>query len=156
MFIKRTLFLEESEERKLPYIPGSPIRARCQTCKADTDHVVLEAIGMQIRLVRCQKCTAEGPFHAPLVKPKVAPEVKKKKTRTTRRRAATPEAQFKQLLEGRDLSSAMPYNVKLALSSGDIIDHTNFGLGVVTEIVGPTKAKIFFESGERVMICNRE
>ena len=140
----------------MPYIPGSPIRARCENCKADTDHLVLEASDLQIRLVRCQKCASEGPYHAPLVKPRVAPAEKKKKTRKTTRRATTPEAKFRQLLEGRDLTAVMPYNIKLSLKNGDVIDHPKFGLGVVTEISAPTKAKIFFESGERVMICSRE
>lgn len=139
----------------MPYIPGSPIKARCLTCNADTEHVVLEAIGMQIRQVRCQKCRTEGAFHAPRIKPKPEPE-KEKKTRKTTRRAATPEAQLRKLLEGRDLSAATTYSVNLVLKPGHIIDHPSFGIGVVTEIVGPTKAKIFFEAGERVMICNRE
>jgi hypothetical protein len=149
----------------LPYIPGSPIEAYCGKCKSDRNHIVLEADGMQVRLVRCEKCGEEGSLVAPRAKTRAAlleiaqKKKKKKKAPATKRRskkAVSPEEMFRELTDGSDLSSAVPYNVKKPLSAGDIVDHPTFGIGIVTVKTDVQKAKIFFETGERIMICNRK
>ena len=60
------------------------------------------------------------------------------------------------MLVGRDLSSASPYSVKAKLAAGDLIAHPTFGVGVVTAITDVHKAKVFFEDGERMLVCNRD
>ncbi len=147
----------------MPYIPGSPINAYCANCKSDQNHVVLEVDGVQVRLVRCETCSNEGEFRAPRAKTKAGlQEALRRKTmpppprkRATRRRTETPEETFQKLVEGRDLSTAEPYSIKSPFQVSDLIDHPKFGVGIVTAIADVQKVKVFFEDGERVMICNR-
>lgn len=146
----------------MPYIPGSPIDAYCSNCKSDTKHVVLEVDGLQIREVRCEKCQTSGEFRAPraglraglkaAIRRKSAPPPGRK---TTRRRAESPEETFRKMLFGRDLSAATPYSVKAALAVNELISHPTFGIGVVTAITDQYKARVFFEDGERMLVCNK-
>ncbi len=121
---------------------------------------------MQVRLVRCEKCGEEGSLVAPRAKTRAAlldfaqkKKKKKKKAPATKRRskkAVSPEEMFRELTDGSDLSAAVSYNVKKPLAVGDIVDHPTFGIGIVTIKTDVQKAKVFFETGERVMICNRK
>ncbi len=80
-----------------------------------------------------------------------------RKTRGSSKKAApTPEETFQELLSGRSTDSATKYSPKAQLLVGDVVNHASFGIGVVTSITDMQKAKIFFETGERVMICNRQ
>ncbi|MCP4602919.1 MAG: hypothetical protein GY847_20790 [Proteobacteria bacterium] len=148
----------------MPYIPGSPVEAYCTGCKADTSHVVLESEGIQIRLVRCDKCASENPFRAPRVKTKAALmefAAKKKKLsappkparRSRKPPPPSPEAVFQQLTEEMDMSTAVKYSAQESLHEGELVDHPIFGIGVVTALIDKQKAKVFFEDGERLMIC---
>ena len=147
----------------MPYISGSPIEANCTNCKIDTEHVVLEMAGLQVRSVRCKKCQQEDTYRAPRDKAKAAlMEYSKKKNTTQKTRTRTrktappaPEVVFAQLMDGLDTESAVPYNIKNQLEEGELIDHPKFGIGIVTARTDNNKAKVVFESGERVMICNR-
>jgi hypothetical protein len=129
-------------------------------CKADGGHTILEMEGLQIRLVRCERCKGEGPFRVPRAKTKA-----KLKETADRRRAAARKRHvesgrgaadtLRRLLEDRDLTQATKYAVSLTLGVGDLISHPSFGVGVVTAVNDPGKAHILFEAGERVMACNR-
>lgn len=150
----------------MPYIPGSPIDGYCSECRADVGHVVLEAVGTQIRVVRCDKCGREGPFKSPRAKTKAAllEAAQRKKAPSSRKSTRTskapptppPEEVYRQLMESRDLSSAVSYSVKNPLELGDLVKHPSFGYGIVTSLADTQKAKILFEEGERMMACNRK
>ena len=150
----------------MPYIPGSPIQAYCAQCRNDTNHVVLEASGTQIRSVRCEKCGHEGSFRSPRARTKAALiEIAERKKRTSiaprqgaRHRKSTersPEVIFAQLVADRDLTATTPYDIASPLTTGTLIEHPTFGIGLVTEMLTDQKAKVVFRSGERILICNR-
>jgi hypothetical protein len=148
----------------VPYIPGSPIEAYCTECKSDTDHRVLEVDGKLVRAVRCEKCSNEGILRAPRDKTKAAlidyakrssaPPPPRKNTRS--KKVVPPEETFRELTEHLELDTATTYNIKKPLAEGDLIDHPSFGVGLVTMVTDLHKAKVFFETGERVMVCNRK
>ena len=144
----------------LAYVPGNAVEGYCLTCKADTVQTVLEVEGLQIRQVRCEKCNAEEPFRVPRAKTKAGlREVaakRKTKTRRTRKKPEDPAQIFRKLLEGKDLSLAEKYNPKELLEIGQLIEHPQFGIGVVTAVIDAAKASIAFEDRPRVMVCNRK
>lgn len=45
-----------------------------------------------------------------------------------------------------------PYRVSDTYRLGDRVEHVTFGLGIVDEILGPTKMQVFFPSGHRKMM----
>jgi len=146
----------------VPYIPGSPIDAFCANCKSDTKHVVLEVDGLQVREVRCEKCRTNGEFRAPraglraglkaAVKRKSMPPSGRK---TTRKRAEPPEEMHRRMLMGRDISAAEPYSIKLKPAVNDLVSHPTFGVGIVVAFSDIQKIRVFFEDGERILVCNK-
>ncbi len=146
----------------MPYISGSPIDGYCSKCKDDVSHVVLEAVGTQVRMVRCNKCGREGPFKTTRAKTKAAIlEVAQRKKATRKARTSKappppkPEEMFNQLIERRDLDTAVPYTIKTTLESGSLVKHPSFGYGIVVALADEQKARVLFKDGERVMACNR-
>ncbi|MDJ0761539.1 MAG: hypothetical protein QNJ97_01005 [Myxococcota bacterium] len=136
-------------------------------CKRDSNHVVLEAVGLQIRSVRCERCGAEDAYRAPRAKTKAALlefAAQKKRTssapkpasRSRKASARTPRTIFAELTDGMDFDTALPYSAKNALNEGDLIRHPIFGIGIVTARTDFQKAKVVFETSERVMVCNRQ
>jgi hypothetical protein len=77
------------------------------------------------------------------------------KRKATRRKTETSEQIFERLVDGRDIDAATPYSIKAPLQVGDLVEHPKFGVGVVAAIPDAQKARIFFEDGERVMVCNK-
>ena len=45
-----------------------------------------------------------------------------------------------------------PYRLADSYRLGDRIDHNTYGIGIVDEILGPTKMQVFFTSGHRKMM----
>ena len=86
----------------------------------------------------------------------VPPPPPKKTTRTRKSAPPPPATVYNQLIDGMDLSEAEKYNVKEPLLVGELIEHPTFGIGVVMAVTDAQKAKVFFEDGERVMVCNRK
>lgn len=146
----------------MPYVVGNAIEGYCKTCRTDTTHTITEIEGRQLRNVRCQECSSEAPFRSPRAKTKAGLRevAAKRKSRAPARRGKKkkddPAAAFKQLLKGRDLDEAEPYNVKRPLDEGQLIEHPKFGLGIVLSVNEPTKANVAFEDRPRVMVCNKK
>ncbi len=146
----------------MPYIPGSPIDAYCPSCKSDTKHVVLEVDGLQVREVRCEKCRTVGEFRAPRagLKAGLKAAIRRKSVppspvRSTRKRAEKPADLYRRVIFGRDVSAAIPYSIKAKLAVNDLVCHSTFGVGIVAAITDPNKARVLFEDGERMLVCNK-
>ena len=147
----------------LPYVPGNAVEGYCLECKKDTVQTVIEVEGLQVRLVRCEKCGFEGPLKMPRHKTKAglrAALIKKSvqsggKKRRPRKPKDDPAQNFRQILEGKDLSTAKDYNIKINLVAGDVIKHKKFGVGVVSELPESNKALVIFEDGPKTLIFGR-
>ena len=145
----------------MPYIPGNAAEGYCLECKQDTVQTVLEVEGMQVRLARCEKCGAEAPLVIPRHKTKAGLRAALKKDdsgtrkRRTRRSENDPGKAFRSAIEGKDISSARGYSIRIPLTEGDVVRHKRFGVGVVTHILESSKAVILFEDGPRTLIYGR-
>jgi hypothetical protein len=146
----------------LPYVPGNAAEGYCLECKKDTVQTVLEVSGLQVRLVRCEKCGVEGPLRMPRHKTRAGLRAALQKNtspsapkRRTRKPKEDPGRTFRQLLQGKDISTAVEYNIRVPLTEGDVVKHKSFGIGVVTAIIAADKATVQFEEGPRTMVFGR-
>lgn len=145
----------------MPYVPGNAAEGYCLECKKDTVQTVLEVSGTQVRLVRCEKCGEEGPLRMPRHKTRAGlrAALQKKTAGTTKRRTRKPKEDpgqtFRQALQGKDLSTAVDYSIRVSLDEGDVLKHKSFGIGIVTAIIAADKATVLFEEGPRTMIFGR-
>ena len=146
----------------MPYVPGNAAEGFCENCKVDTVQTVLEVDGLQVRLVRCEKCGLEGPLKMARAKTRAGLlEVARKRNtipppRRTRKKPADPAQIFRKMLEGKELVQAPDYNLKMELEEGQVIKHPKFGVGVVDVITGPMKANIIFEDGARILMFGKK
>ena len=145
---------------KKSYTVGSEIEAMCGTCKDATVHVIEVIKNEEPYKVLCKSCHSSHRFRSP-----DAP-VKAKKTTTTTRakksatgtasKSKTPEQRkWTRLCNKVDTENPNDYEMSKSFAENDAIQHKKFGLGVVVEIVNPTKISVAFEDGIRTLVQNR-
>jgi hypothetical protein len=61
---------------------------------------------------------------------------------------------WKETLAKRDLGLAKPYIMTSSYETDDIIDHSKFGMGIVTHVITPQKMEVLFEEGYKFMVLN--
>ena len=86
--------------------------------------------------------------------------VKGKTTPVRRRRTPAaevipPEVIWERLIEAAKSKETIDYSISKQYKVNDLVKHDTFGLGVVTTLPGPSKARIAFKQGELLMVCNR-
>jgi hypothetical protein len=144
----------------MPEIPGSTITAYCRKCEADTSHTVLEVVegGKRLGKVRCDACRDEHPFR----RPKVAPPKKAKAAKPARpRRSSKSKAPqevsaqdaWRQVETMVNAAAKAPYEMDRAYEKGEVIEHPQFGVGVVVTVLSPTKIEVLFPTVRRKLVC---
>lgn len=81
----------------------------------------------------------------------VVAQASKAPVRRTRKRLS-PWAPETSLVAAVLSRPARAYRASDTYHLGDRVEHVTFGLGIVDEILGPTKMQVFFPSGHRKMV----
>jgi len=145
--------------------PGDEIESKCLKCKNVTNHNIFAMDGETIVKVRCKVCSAMHRYRPPV-------ELKKQAalpTRKTGGRIAAPKsllpaaeqrkvtqalALFTESVAGRDLARAIPYSMTAAFRENELIQHPNFGLGLVLKTIRPDKIEVRFHEGTKILVCH--
>ncbi len=151
-----------------PKTAGDDIDSRCLKCKAVTNHTIIAIADNTIAKVQCNSCGGRHNYRPPVAEAKKSSSVLRRRDGTvtvskkgTSKKAATPSKKvsrgvvnFDTLIKARDTSSAIPYTINSTLATDDLVNHSKFGLGVVTSITLPNKAQITFrDHGTKLLIC---
>ena len=125
---------------------GTPIDSWCTGCKSDQPHVVatLKTDGT-LNKVTCNACKAEHVYRKPKTAP---PESEKKSGGGTKRRKKLEGA-----VSQTEAAQAKAYAMDGVYQSGDVIDHSRFGLGRVTVMKPGGKMEVAFSDITRVLVC---
>ncbi|MBI5488972.1 MAG: hypothetical protein HY905_16680 [Deltaproteobacteria bacterium] len=148
----------------MPEIPGSSIAAFCKKCEKDTTHTVLEVVegGKRLGKVRCNVCRDEHPFRRP--KARVKGEKPAKEPRATRPRKSSksrgpqeiPAVEAWHQVEAMvNAASKVPYEMTRCYDKGEVIEHPQFGVGVVVAVLSPTKVEVLFSTVRRKLVCGK-
>lgn len=120
-----------------------PKKVECLTCHGQ--HVFkANAPGSKEKKKRLSKGTTKS---------KGKNEAEKKKTRLERIKEKENE-EWRSALASRDLGTAKPYAMSSSYTIDDIVDHSKFGIGVVTNVINSQKMEILFEDGYKLMVYN--
>lgn len=132
---------------------GDEIASKCLKCKDVTNHTIVAMADDSIAKVLCKVCGARHNYRPP----ETAKTPKKKTARSTGPgvRAAKIKDQYEELLAGRNGSRALPYSMTGIFKHNDLIDHSTFGLGVITKIIKPNKIEVMFPEGGKLLICGQ-
>lgn len=155
---------------KTAYAVGKECDAFCTKCKRDTLHniVALDAKGLPAQ-VECRSCGGAHKYRAPKSAPAEAAAAKSPAARgaTPRKAVGTKSKNAKvaaaplpaqiykrweELVGKRAGVAAQRYAVTAAFGADDVVEHTQFGLGFVTEEPAWNRIKVLFQDAERTLI----
>lgn len=144
----------------MPFVAGNDIEAHCPKCNIDREHTVMVVHGGVVHEVRCTECRDVHPYKRPH-KPKKPTKAKKpaatkrKRTKKAAPKEKGPPAEWQELVFGRDPEEARPYSLKETFEIRELIFHTKFGLGVVTDLHDHDKLSVAFKDGMKKLIHGR-
>lgn len=131
------------------------------------DHVVVALVDNEVKKVECLTCHSQHAYRDKLPKSssnagaeKDSPSSKKKSTSKKKEKSArspqnNSEKLYLQLLDGKDLSLAAPYNMLGSFETDTIINHKKFGPGIVIEYIPTKKIKVLFKDGYKYLVCGQ-
>jgi hypothetical protein len=112
-------------------------------------HTVEAVVRGRVSRVHCNTC---GGQHAHRAKPPAAPGT----TRPRAKRDTEPKPpNYENLLKGRDRSKAKSYATTDRFAAGDLINHSSFGVGLVTALKDVNKIEVVFSDGPKVLVHRR-
>lgn len=161
---------------------GRDVEAWCAKCGRAMEHTIVAMVGIEVVQVRCRTCggthkyktlreaarsTSSEPRSSSRSTDEGESESRAEKAsrsssaaaRTPKPKAEAPEARaarliYARLMAQRDRSGATPYAISLEPTAGQLLEHKNFGYGIVDEVM-TDKARILFEDGYRTLIIGR-
>ncbi len=149
------------------YRVGSDVDSWCTKCKLILAHTIEAVVGDEIKRVHCNTCHSKHIHRAyePGCTPKVlrSAALKSPKTKSSTSRAPKKigvagmmrASDYELILRGRDLAAAKRYSFRDQYGAGEVLQHTDFGLGVVTADKGANKIEVLFQLGPKVLVHGR-
>lgn len=135
---------------------GSELESHCGRCKMALNHIITAMVEDLPRRVRCLTCGSEHNHRvtkSSTSKTKTKSSVKKTTTRGKGKNSLA--ARWSTATSQWDDNQARAYNIYESFRVNDLVKHSKFGNGVVTEIPGPDRMITLFESGEKMLIQGR-
>lgn len=124
------------------------IISTCTKCKQALPHTIVAKVKERISKVKCLSCGSVHRYIDPSlpIKPK-----------TPRKPAAqvAQEVTYEKLIAMTSGQKTLPYSLSGAFKEHDVIEHTTFGRGVVTNLVPGNKIQVAFPHGEKLLVCRR-
>jgi hypothetical protein len=131
---------------------GKDVDSWCTRCKLMLAHTIEAVSGDKITRVHCNTCKTQ---HAYRPKPPAKAATRKGRSASgSGSRAAdnTPQQEFDAMMRGKNPASAKRYVLADRFSSGDVIKHPQFGLGVVRNVKDHDKIEVVFTDAQRTLV----
>lgn len=122
---------------------GSDTPAVCTKCKVETEHTIASKVGEKIGKVRCKQC---GSIHRYL-----RPGAPLPATSPRRSSKLSHEEIWNRCVQNASKKKTA-YTPSGTYRLNDLIDHSHFGLGVVTLMLTHDKIQATFKEGEKILI----
>ena len=119
----------------------------CPKCGDIKPHIRMDDAGDKFKCVICNHEHEREEAHGPVVHNLLTKEELESD-------ALRLEA-WKRFTEDIDEAEIKAYSIRIKPEIGDIVRHSKFGVGVVTEMTDTTKAKILFEDGLHRLVCGK-
>ncbi|GMT47266.1 MAG: hypothetical protein IEMM0007_0832 [bacterium] len=135
------------------YTAGGNIEAWCTKCKLELSHTIVAMVANSPKRVKCNTCDSLHNFRA---KPSEKRRIKSKKTL---QKVKTPEIDYNECisrLTDSELSNAKKYRTEGSFEKNEIINHSRFGIGIVSSVIQVNKIEILFEDGPKLLVQNKE
>ncbi len=136
---------------------GGDVLSWCSKCKMDLAHVVVAMNGSIVLKVLCKTCKSQ---HNHRRGTGAAATARSSSTRTPgaakpRAAARSSSSRWEERLAETRGKDPSPYDARKAFGKGDVMNHPNFGVGVIEEVKANGKILVLFRDGEKVLIHAR-
>ena len=135
------------------YSAGGYIEAWCTKCKLLLGHTIVAMVGSSPRRVKCNTCGGEHNYRAASLE-------KAAKTSNSVPRKTKPQgkyySEYMARLNTADMTGVRKYSIKSGFKKDDVIDHLQFGIGIVLSVIQIDKIDVMFRDGRKLLVQNRE
>jgi len=132
--------------------PGSTVDSWCTKCKLVLAHTIEAMVDTKITRVHCNTCRGQHAYRATAPGSKTGGASKSARSKVEK---APKQNDLETLLRGRTAASARPYATTERFAPGEVIQHSAFGLGVVTGERDSVKIDVQFADGPKVLMHGR-
>ncbi len=139
------------------YRVGSNIDSWCTKCKLLLAHTIEAVAQNVIKRVQCNTCRGKHQFkeHEPGQQVKKTSSASAPKKSDKPSKAKSKPQDFSRLVRNRGLDVALPYSIRKQFTRGDLINHVQFGMGVVVDQKDAQKIEVLFETGPKILVHAR-
>jgi len=127
---------------------GKDIDSFCTKCDMVLNHVIVAKVGETVKRVKCLTCNTEHAYKS-ATKAAAAP---KKKRAVGVRAGKVVATDYDTLMRGRDLSRAKKYKPADRFAKSDVLNHTQFGIGIVLGEKDGSKIEVAFADGQKTLV----
>ncbi len=137
---------------------GDEIDSYCGKCKLERVHNVVAMVDGKVAKVVCKMCGSQHRYKSMSAEPaKKASKAAAKPRAAGRKKASVkrvdPALQWEAAMAEKDLAGSRAYAVDGAFAEGEVIDHKQFGHGLVIQVAASGKMEVLFKDGPKRMIC---
>lgn len=133
---------------KAEHIVGGEISSWCTKCKQILGHTIVALVDALPKKVKCNTCNGNHNYREKAPRPR-KPAIPKKG-------APAEQATFlSRLNDDYDFSHAEQYKMGHSYKADQVINHPNFGVGLVVLVIDWTKIEVLFKSGTKRLVQNR-
>lgn len=133
---------------KVEHVVGGDIDSWCTKCKKILGHTLVALVDALPKKVKCKTCNGNHNYREKAPKPR--------KPSASRKGTPAVQATFmSRLNDDYDFSGADKYKIKESYKADQVINHPNFGFGLVVLILDRTKIDVLFKDGTKRLIQNR-
>ncbi len=147
-------------------IAGNEVDAWCTKCRMDLNHRVVAAVGGVPKRVECLTCHTQHNYRAPKgakdpipkgadvpVKGKKSPAAAK--TPKLSKAAAARSNEWDKRVLGQLESSFTAYTPRTTFKQDELVRHSKFGDGFVSEVNPDGKIAVIFRDGSKTLVHGR-
>ncbi|MBN4053123.1 hypothetical protein JYT92_00020 [bacterium AH-315-L15] len=132
---------------KVEHVVGGEIVSWCTKCKLILGHTIVALVEALPKKVKCNTCNGNHNYREKAPKPR--------KSITPKKGTPVVQATFlTRLNDDYDFSQAGRYTIGESYKADQVINHPNFGVGLVVLIIDRTKIDVLFKGGTKRLVQN--
>jgi hypothetical protein len=101
--------------------------------------------------VKCNTCSGQHNYR---LKPPAKKTGQVRKTTRKTKAGISNLEKYESHFAGLDISQATKYKIEGSFSQDEVVDHPDFGAGIVLSVVNSVKIEILFKDGPKLMVQN--
>lgn len=133
---------------------GGDCLAWCTRCKMDLAHVITSMVAGRPAKVICKTCKSQHNYRGAQSDANLPGMPRKPKARAAAPEKTTVRAAdyWEKKMAEKSAAPLLPYSPKEDFLQGDVIKHTQFGVGIVEEVRKGGKMVVLFRDGDKLLV----